>query len=614
MRKIYPFILFILIFFFILSIWDKINFPFNNQIRIFEEYFYKKHNPLNDPVRFISLLFAPILAFVITFVYTEKNIYSFNPNNNNFFLKNNTSNTKYKSNLNKLFIIIVLIILFDFLLLDFHYHLEKKTLDYFHEGTFLTPPINYYFNGSLWNSTVYDYGLISNNLAGAIWSLLGEKSIGSFRFSLLSLQLLNKILLVFISKIFVDSTNFRKETKTYFFLLLAFGLINLVRYKFYWVSFFPYRHCIFLIFLIFVIYFFRNQNFFRSFIVGFFSSIALLWFLDIGLFINLLILCIVFYFLLIKNYYTSLSIIFGTIISWFVVLLIFPSSEIIEAINQFKFIYSVSPYLLGLEYVKPFTNGYFDWYSKPFVFFYITFFILIYLNLKKNLNINYNSKIILSFIFVCSVVMFQSALVRSSDKHIIYSLGTIIFLFYTCLLYILFLLIERLNILFRIVSFFYNKKFFFSLSFILIIFVFIFRLDFGRLNNLPNSITNFNTLLFAKDDYYLDDNYKGFIKIYKKLTKNDSCVQSFYDDLTLPYLLNKPSCTKYYASTHIINDWSDDYFLNEFKKNLPEYILYDGPYQILTKKSNMIKVDEYVRATYDFYLNYKDWIIYKKIN
>lgn len=611
MRKVFPYFLFILTLLLILYSWENIKFPFNENIQIYGEYYDKKYNPLNDPIRFVLLIFIPLTVFTVAFVFFEKNILSLNPYNKNYFLHSyNTKNIK--SNLNNLFIIIILILIFDFFLLDFHYHLDKKKLDYFHEGTFLSPPFNYYSTKLLWQSTVYDYGLFSNNLNSFVWSILGEQTIGSFRFSLLSLQLLNKILLVFISKLIVDWTNFSKETKTYFFLALAFGAINLVRYKFYWVSFFPYRHCLFLIFLIFVIYFFRNQSLFRSFVIGCFSSISLLWFLDIGFFINVLILFLLIYFLIIKKYFVSISILLGAIFSWLVIIYLFPSEEISEAIRQYNFIYSVSPYLLGLEYLKPFRGGLFDWYSKPYVFFYSSFFLLIYLSLKKNININNNTKIILWFLFISSIVLFQSALVRSSDKHIIYSMGMIIFLLYFCLLYFFFLIVENIDFLYRLMSFFYTKKLLFVSSLFIIIFVFLFRLDLTKLNNLQNSLTNLNTLLFAKDEFYLEKDYGDFIKIYKDLTKTDTCVQSLYDDLSLPYLLKKPTCTKYYASTHILNGWSDDEFIEIFQQNSPEYLLYDGPYQILTKKQNMIKVDAHIKENYSFYLNFKNWIIYKK--
>ena len=150
--------------------------------------------------------------------------------------------------------------------------------------------------------------------------------------------------------------------------------------------------------------------------------------------------------------------------------------------------------------------------------------------------------------------------------------------------------------------------------FILLCSIFIFRLDAYKLNNIKNFKLNVSNLLYLKNENYLENEYKEFVNYYKNLTQNDKCIQSIYDDVSLPYLLKKPTCTKFYITAHIINNWSDKLFLKEFQKSKPTYILYDGPYKFLTDRKNLIEVDNYIKDNYKFFNDFKGWIIYKKIN
>ena len=51
-----------------------------------------------------------------------------------------------------------------------------------------------------------------------------------------------------------------------------------------------------------------------------------------------------------------------------------------------------------------------------------------------------------------------------------------------------------------------------------------------------------------EDEIFLNKKTVNLIKYYSELTKNENCVDNitFFD--AIPYLLKKPSCTKYWAS------------------------------------------------------------------
>ena len=607
-KKLTPFVILILSFLIILILWDSIKLPYNYQNTIFGEYKVKEFNHLNDPLRFVILNFVPLFIFFIIFLILGNNNYSINYKDPNFFLKK-TDYENNKINLKPYLWFVFILVFVDFLCFDFKRYL--KPIDYFHEGTFLTPPINQFFKNSLWTSNLYDYGFIANNFATIIWKIIGVETIGSYRFFILCLMLLNKYLLVVIAYFLVKSLNFKKEYKKYFFIILAFGLINLVRYKYYAFSFFSFRHFLLLLFILFSILVIYQKKNIYIILLAFFSPLSMFWFLDVGLYINILIFFIFLYFILNKDKKNFLFFFLSIIISWIIVIIIFPINELKEALWQLKFIYSVSPYLLGLEYTKPFTKGIFDWYSRPSIFFIISGIMIVYLNFNKTLRVQLNTKLIINFLFLCSIVFFQSALMRSSGKHIIYSLGTILFVFYYCFLYFSFTFVQKNLFLNRIFYKIENIKFSSYFIILILALVLVFRLDFGKINNIKNFNSNVYNLLFAPDEFYLEKNYKQFVDYFSELTNKDNCIQSLYDDVSLPYLLKKPSCTKFYIPAHIIDNWSAEKFIEDFKKNTPVYLLYEGPYNFLTNKRNMKIVEKYIKENYQFYRDFKGWIIYK---
>ena len=66
----------------------------------------------------------------------------------------------------------------------------------------------------------------------------------------------------------------------------------------------------------------------------------------------------------------------------------------------------------------------------------------------------------------------------------------------------------------------------------------------------------------------MGSDYYNFLKIYEGLVREQNCVQQFTDDNAIPYLLNKPTCTKYYVNAHIIQNWTEDDFIKELNNSV----------------------------------------------
>ena len=147
---------------------------------------------------------------------------------------------------------------------------------------------------------------------------------------------------------------------------------------------------------------------------------------------------------------------------------------------------------------------------------------------------------------------------------------------------------------------------------ILISFLLFFQNNYLNLINIFNNEKNFLMLTNIEDNKILDEDYYKFVKIYEELTKNETCVQQFTDDNAIPYLVNKPTCTKYYASAHIIQNWTENDFIKELEETSPNYIVYSSRVNWFKSRNNAPKADKFILDNYFLYKDLSPWTIYKK--
>ena len=124
------------------------------------------------------------------------------------------------------------------------------------------------------------------------------------------------------------------------------------------------------------------------------------------------------------------------------------------------------------------------------------------------------------------------------------------------------------------------------------------------MNNIKNYKENFNSFINLEDNIFLNEKEKELIEYYSRISKNDSCIENITFDDAIPYLLKKPSCTKYWASwlTSPI-DLQKDY-INRLKKIQPKYILYflaDHEFDGIGIYERIELVNSYVLANYKKY-------------
>ncbi len=610
MKKIYPYLFLIFCIIFSTYIWDFIKIPYNDLNTIYGEFLLKRYNPINEVLRFLVFIFFPLIIFLIL-ILNQENYYNLKFRSNNFFLKKDDYLLFEKSNLNIISFTFIVLIFVDFFSLEFNKF--TNTIDTLHDGVFLVAPLNYLFSGKLWLATMYDYGVISNNIGLITNKLFNHYTIGSIRFFNLLLILLNKIILVFICKKITETLKFNQTIKCIFFVFIVFLSITLAHYENSGVSPFPPRSFLFLLFLllIFEIFTTKSNIEFKLIILGFFSLISLLWFVDIGVYTNTILLILFFYFIFenkLKNIFLVLT---GALISWSLFFLVIPLSEINEFFFQIKFLISTKDYIIGIEYPKPFSEGS-TRFTRTLLMVILSGIFTINLLFSKKINFSYESKIIILLLFISSIIFFKTALGRSDTPHIKYSSGLYIFIIYFTLIFLSFTFVEKKEFFKKIINFIRKKNYVVLISIFVLIFISIMTSSHKSIKNLFNVEKNIKNLVKADNEKFLSAKKIDFINKFRILSKNDTCTQVFTGDISITYLLGKPSCTQFFVPSHIIAGWTEARFISQLKDKSPQFIVYSSSNNWLIDRRNMKNADEFIKKNYFFFKKIYDWEIYKK--
>ena len=590
-------------------IWEHIKLPFDSNNILYGEYSKNLYNHNNDTLRFIFFIFFPLLTFFLSYLYFfRKNINFFKKI---LFFKKEKLFIKDKNidNLIKIFFhLLIITLVIEFLCLDLKIFLWK--VDYFHEGIFLTSSKNFLIKGDFWISSFVEHGFLAQFMPSFIWKTFQIESIGIVRFYQLLLLLFNKILLVCIAREISINLSVNKYFRISYFIILSITSLFLVQYIDHEAADISTRYFIILLFLFisFKCIYIKNKYSYLFFLIGLFSVFSILWYIDMGAYINALLFFILVYLFIRKELKLFSSLLFGVFFGWFFFISILPLNEfnifIIDTLN----VYSITENLDGLIYPTPFFSG--DARStKALLLILFNGIMLILLTFNKNTKFNIYAKHFLFFVFMTSVLIFRSALARSDSLHIKQASGITLFLFLVIIIYYLH---EGLSLLFQNKNFLKKlkvlKKFSnITLAFIIFINFFAFN-DSTSMKNLFNSFANINKYINYENKKFLGKDYLGMINFYKDLTKNVKCIQIFTNETALPYLLNKPSCSKFFLMWTVATKNNQEVLIDDIKLKKPEIILFDSevdPYR--DSKDRLPIVYDYINENYIFHSKYESW-------
>ncbi len=600
MKKILPWLVLLLGIALSAIIWKYISLPYDETNLIIGEYSQKKINPINDSLRGVFFIFFPLILYLVFYLKQNKKLFSLKIFKNKEVLPN--------ENITYLSFILILFTILEFYTLDYNYFISE--LDTHHEGTFLTAQLNVISKNKFWSGTFFDYGFLGNSIGLIFNNLFDDYSIGIQRFGFKSIILINKIFIILICRKIIICLN---ETNKKEFLFLIFTLSSLTLVSFY-EPVIPFHSRIFL-FLIFTLLVFNivcseKNNLITKLIIGSFSLLSILFYWDIGTYINALLLTILVYLLVIKKFKDFFLITLGIILSWLVFVILMPGNELKELINQYIFIINISDYLIGIEYPEPFSNKS-TRHTKALLLIILAGTFLINYIFNEDNNESLQSKFLLFFLFISSIIFFKSGLTRSDTPHIKYTSGIYTLLVFFFVSYYLIKISNKIRVINKFLVIFEKRKIFLIFS-SLICLLFFFNNNYLNLLNIFNTEKNFLKITKINDSKFLNSNYLNFIDTYKKLTKNEKCVQQFTDDNAIPYLVNKPTCTKYFVHAHVLQNWTEDNFIKELDDAKPNFIIYSSNINWFKDRKNAPNADKYILKNYSLYKDLSPWIIYKK--
>ena len=592
--------------------WDKVVLEYNFTGQAYAEYSINNYNANNDTIRYILFVSLPLIVFLLSHLhFNASNVISIKKvlfDNKNILYKKNTSNY-----LNHISLIFVLLLITEFLTLNFNIFLNY--MDHFHEGSFLTPANNFYLTNKAWSSSYIEFGFFGNFFPVFLWKIFTVQTIGSTKLFTLILLLLNKILLVFLSKEISKNSLFPEKLKILYFVILTILSLSLVSYTELNVSEFPTRSFLFLLFfLIFFKTLYKINLFsFNFFVLGIFSIFSLVWYLDIGAYINALLFFILLYFFARFEFKKCLSILLGILVGWLLFIYTVPTIELKEFFNNSISIFLTADYVNGLIYPTPFLSGDFR-STRALLLIIIAGVLVIISNLNKGIKMNYYNKAFFIFLFIASILVFKTGMMRSDTPHIKAASGFHLFVIYSIGLNFLFdfFLIKKNNNLIilklNLIKISYFKA---LLSLFVIITLLIFKFNIVNIKNLPTSISSIKNLIYQKDEDYLSSDYKKLINYYKNLAKQDNCIQILTNELSIPYFLKKPTCTKFYLMWFVSPVAVQEKFVNQLKKTKPRLILYNSeisPYHFSEKHAPILY--DYIKRNYSINSKYKSWTFY----
>ena len=594
-------------------LWEKITLPINNTTGVKGSLVSKGYNPNNDTMRYVFFIVFPLIVFLFLNQRLKEKYLRIRE----LIFEKNEKVINYHPTLIILSFIFIIFIFFEFF--SINYSFSSHTLDSAEEGNYLTPAQNYWSTKSFWISSYLMHGLSDIVYPILMWKIFGVESIGATRTFSIFLILFLKLLCVLLSYQLTKISNLNRNTKILFFTIFTAIFISMSRYTFHHAGYYlSYRDIYIVLFLIFFIELFIQSKLksLSIILICLIATISILFHIDIGIYINFILIFYCLYLLAIKKYNDIVLIFLSLTICWTITINVIGFDEFKAFLDNTRTLILTIDLMYGIKYPTPF----FSIADNPdgsratrglILQLMAGLFILNYLISNKN-KIFSSQKVFFVFLFLLSFIMYKNALGRSDAGHIRMSNDLPILINYLFILNYLLFFIENKTFIKKFLS----RKTFFSISIIFLLFYYIFNHNHYKIDNIKSYKKNFANYINLEDKIFLNQKTLKFITYYKQISKEDNCVENITFDDTIPYLLKKPSCTKYWASWSASSTIMQEDYIDQLKKIQPKYIIYsstDLKWDGVGIYERIELVNSYVLSDYKKHEEFDDYIIFEKI-
>ncbi len=551
-NKIYTLLCTFISIIFTIYLWRIIDIPYKSN-GIVGLYSINNYNAVNDPIKYLIFIFLPIFIFILGKIFFEKKKF----NELLFFFKQKQDLIINNTQINFLFYIILTLILIQFFGIEFSYH----KLDIFHSGQRLNSAFKSYFDDSLWSGSYVTSGLFIEILnTKFIWKIFNYQSIGLMRFFETILILSTKILILVLILQICKTIKFENSLRLFCFVFLSFIFLEFIDYDINSADLIENREIPNLIFLIFSLIYLRsnNDNFKFSFIIlGFLSIFSFFWSVDRAIVYNLLLICLIVYFLINKNFYSFLYILLSSLCFWLIFYFLLQNEFTLFVSNTLNVLSEINN-IHGIIHPQPFSNEVNSSRASK-TLLAILFSLIISINFifsKKHLD-NHHIKIFFVFLSVVGFFSYIYALGRSDGGHIRNAFG------YPSIFFILFFSFYFFKLI--------NEKYIHKINRYLKLILFFAILTILSINlnlkfkNINEYKKNFVKYIYATDDSFLQNDDIKFIEDASFLLQKEQCIDLYTYDSPLLYLLKKPSCSRFSFLWSIGSEKNQRKFIDSLK-------------------------------------------------
>tara|TARA_Y100000816_G_scaffold183280_1_gene132817 strand:- start:3125 stop:4924 length:1800 start_codon:yes stop_codon:yes gene_type:complete len=537
--------------------WGYINLKFTDP-GIRGIYSDNQFNAYNEILRYAIFISLPTFTYLICKFFFEKNYFG---KIKFFFMTKEENFSKKVSYLNIYFSIIVLIVLLEFLSVNFPDHL----IDIYHEGQKLSSAYKSFLDGSLWSGSYITVGIFYETLSSKIvWQLFDHISIGLTRFAEVFYILVLKINLIVLAYLVTKYTSLKPISANLFFIINSIFLVGLTDYNIASIDLITYREIpIIFLTILFLTANLLKSNFIVLILISSMSILSMFWGIDRGLVCNFLIILILMNFFLQKDFKKFLNILFFIFLFW-ISFYLFNKAEFFYFLENTTLVLNDFGYTYGIIHPIPFSDETNSARATKTLFLIILSLILsLSLIFSKKKYYSLQLKRIFLFLAILGTVSYLYALVRSDGPHMKQIFG------YQIIFFSFFILNTLLN------KFSIKIRPSIPVITILATIMISFFLNIIKPNEILSFKKRFINYLNKPDSYFLSEKDNLLINELKSHSYLDNCFDLFTYDASILYLIRKKSCTKYYFVNSLGSEINQKKYIEEIKTKT-KYIITNG--------------------------------------
>jgi hypothetical protein len=579
--------------------------PFSNPLHAHGPFVDIRYNPNNDIVKFLILVMAPSVLFVIGYFLFPRATKRFLLFDIKKAERPQIIKSKLRIPVNIFGFLLVILLIFN--LYPYEYHLGDN-LDPFHEGETLAATVNELHGLIPYKENLFVHGYFQDVGKTLLAFNFFGRSIGATRTMESLLMMINYFFLFLIMLLL-----FRKDMIYSLLVFLFLIFINtrpIADLYFRYFNILLIRDFVVLLFVL-VVYFLnkRLETATKDFITGVLIFIFSFWpvfsfaiSIDRGFFTTAAMMIISVFFL-IKSYKKGLFPFFVTVwaagiaISIFSVYLIM--GEGFESFIRFTFL-EMPRYKELFDGIKySFNSITFAFYPLIFsIGFFRMTYIFIYKRITKNNSLYafFDDYFIEIVLYVLAVLSFRSVLGRSEEVHLAYSsIFFFLWFFYTSYHSVFSFIINQ--------SF---QKFYLKFSVFFLGGVFVFYL---LATNYGNQL-EYRFPVKKTDSEFYPSKQIDFIKYFEKKVKNQEGFYNITFDIIFYYVFDKPSPSRFPILWIAATDEYQLQVINDLEKKKVKYIVCfnDLPERVISGDFDI--VFDYFHSNYEMEKKFKHYSLY----